>query len=351
MRAAYSSRACASQPAVRATAKTASPGAGDHPRAAGQHGQGEVDVRLGQRPPVRLGQHRVGHGQPGRAGHGLAGPGPAAARPAGRRTGTRSGRSRAPARPRRSRSPTTRGAPAGSWAAASMASAPSEAPPCSAPPSAPSPVADHGVRVGPDRRGDPGGQGGRGQFVVGQQHQRGTQRAEQRGRAAGPGTAWARAGRRSCPPGRPSPSPAAGRQSTMPPMMACPAAITAGGSRCSRSGSAAASAGTMTWSRSSGSVPGGRARLRRAGRPDRLRGGPPRAVPRRPRSATRSTAARHTSSKARSWARSERVEAAEPQRSSVISVSPDSMTSPVSPGGAAAGRAGPAHRPRPRRTG
>ena len=55
-------------------------GPGDHPRAAGQHGQGEVDVRLGQRAPVRLGQHGVGHRQPGTPDgppdHGQQQPGP-----------------------------------------------------------------------------------------------------------------------------------------------------------------------------------------------------------------------------------------------------------------------------------
>ena len=42
-------------------------------------------------------------------------------------------------------------------------------------------------------------------------------------------------------------------------MMVRPAATTAGGSRCSRSGSVAAIAGTITRSRSSGSVPSGSA--------------------------------------------------------------------------------------------
>ncbi len=45
----------------------------------------------------------------------------------------------------------------------------------------------------------------------------------------------------------------------MPAMMFRPAARTADGSSCSRSGSVVAIAGTITWSRSSGSVPGGSA--------------------------------------------------------------------------------------------
>ena len=45
----------------------------------------------------------------------------------------------------------------------------------------------------------------------------------------------------------------------MPAMRLRPAASTAAGSSCSRSGSVAAIAGTMTWSRSSGSVPAGSA--------------------------------------------------------------------------------------------
>ena len=118
----------------------------------------------------------------------------------------------------------------------------------------------------------------------------------------------------------------------MPPMMACPAAITAGGSRCSRSGSAAASAGTMTWSRSSGSVPGGRAAW--AALPAWTASG----VARHGLSAlaavsdpVHSSAA--TSSKARSRARSSASRPRNRSVSSVISVSPDSMTSPVIPGG------------------
>ena len=45
----------------------------------------------------------------------------------------------------------------------------------------------------------------------------------------------------------------------MPAMMLRPAAHTAGGSRCKRSGSVAAMAGTITLNRSSGSVPAGSA--------------------------------------------------------------------------------------------
>ena len=45
----------------------------------------------------------------------------------------------------------------------------------------------------------------------------------------------------------------------MPAMMLRPAAHTAGGSRCRRSGSVAAMAGTITCNRSSGSVPAGSA--------------------------------------------------------------------------------------------
>jgi hypothetical protein len=68
----------------------------------------------------------------------------------------------------------------------------------------------------------------------------------------------------SRPDGTPGAAPAAGeagsgRQSTIPAMMLRPAATTAGASRCSRSGSVAAIAGTMTRSRSSGRVPSGRA--------------------------------------------------------------------------------------------
>ena len=46
------------------------------------------------------------------------------------------------------------------------------------------PGGDHGVRIRPDRRGGPRGQRGRGEFVVGQQDQRGRQGAPQR--RAGP---------------------------------------------------------------------------------------------------------------------------------------------------------------------
>ena len=42
-------------------------------------------------------------------------------------------------------------------------------------------------------------------------------------------------------------------------MMLRPAATTAAGSSCRRSGSVAAMAGTMTWNRSSGNVPAGSA--------------------------------------------------------------------------------------------
>ena len=153
--------------------------------------------------------------------------------------------------------------------------------------------ADHGVRVGPHRGGGPGGQRGGGQLVVGQQHQRGGGRPQQPG--AGPVVAepGPQPRRRPARPGSPA-ADQRGRQSTMPAMMFRPAASTADWSSWSRSGSVAAIAGTITWSRSSGSDPGGQRGLRGPARRQRrgarlprfrARAGthPSRAAPRLPR--------------------------------------------------------------------
>jgi hypothetical protein len=179
--------------------------------------------------------------------------------------------------PRRSWSPTTRAASDGSRAEASMASAASDAPPlgmplcsplsCIVPPSAPRPVAmtaygsarteaatraakveaasswsassASAARRAPTRPGS----GRFGQILY-------------QNRPAMPPSAIRAAG---APDSDAAAEPGSGRQSTMPAMMFRPATITAGGSRCSRIGSVADIAGTMTLSRSSGSVPSGSA--------------------------------------------------------------------------------------------
>ncbi|MGO8886465.1 MAG: hypothetical protein ACLPUO_06035 [Streptosporangiaceae bacterium] len=52
---------------MRATANIASEAPGILPRDRGEHGEGEVDVRLRQRPPARLGGDGLRHSEAGRA--------------------------------------------------------------------------------------------------------------------------------------------------------------------------------------------------------------------------------------------------------------------------------------------
>ena len=120
----------------------------------------------------------------------------------------------------------------------------------------------------------------------------------------------------------------------MPAMMFCPAAITAGRSSWSRRGSVAAMAGTMTWSRSRGSVPAGRAacaarpaaraagRARQGSRPDSRPDG---------NSPVQSSSA--TSSKVRLTARRVASRPRNLRLSPVISVMADSTVMSATPAG------------------
>jgi hypothetical protein len=137
---AYSSMACAIHPAVRATAKIASPAPGIIPAtlasvasAKSMFGSGSARRRVSSTTAAAT-AYRAERGAAflTRSSRAFArGSGWSEKSPI---PGIRS--------PRRSRSPTTRAASAGSRAAASMVSAPSEAPPyCREVPSAPSPVA------------------------------------------------------------------------------------------------------------------------------------------------------------------------------------------------------------------
>ena len=121
----------------------------------------------------------------------------------------------------------------------------------------------HRVRVGPDRGGHPGGHRRRGQLVVGQQHQRGVEHADQAGLRVGGGQPAPQPGGDRAGPGG-GPGAAAGprergRQSTRPAIRDRPAAVTAAGRSSRRSSSPAARAAAITRIRSSGRAVSGRA--------------------------------------------------------------------------------------------
>ena len=223
------------------------------------------------------------------------------------------------------------------------------------------------VRVGAHRGGHPGGQRGGGQLVVGQQHQRrAAARPARPGARLGPAHSRpAPAARRSSPPSSGPPAsglsprragPAApvpgGRQSAIPAISARPAAITAGRSRCRRSGSVAARAGTMTWSRSSGRVAAGSAAWAAAPAASaacargHARPGPGRPAPASPVHSSSATSSKRAGRPAR-WRPGRGSAAASP----VISVSADSMISSGAGRAARGGPCGPAGRSRRRRTG
>lgn len=159
--------------------------------------------------------------------------------------------------PRRSESPTTRGASAASRAADSSVSTASEAPPCSVPLTAPSPAdttaygsarADAAVRAASVDAASSWSASNTSEAditpAIGRDRRRSHSLVHSR-----PATDAGSAGGVL----------RGGRQSTMPAMIDRPAAITAGRSRCSRSGSTTAIAGTSTCIRSSGSRSAGSA--------------------------------------------------------------------------------------------
>ena len=124
-----------------------------------------------------------------------------------------------------------------------------------APPIAPSPAMTDRVRVGPHRRGHPGGERGGGELVVGEQHQRGPSASSRAGigGAVAVSLAQSRAGDRRRRRGR-----CPGRQSTMPAIRPRPIVDHRGRVEVVPQRVGAASVGTITWSRSSGSTSAGR---------------------------------------------------------------------------------------------
>jgi hypothetical protein len=269
---AYSSMACAIQPAVLATAKIASPAPGIIPatlvkvaRAKSMFGSGRARRRVSSSTAAATEYlEDLGAAFFTRSSSAFARGSALCAK--SQKPGIRS--------PRRNRSPTTRTASVDSRAAASIVSAPREAPPSATarrglesmtPPSAPRPVAttaygsartDAAIRAAKvdaasswsasraiAARSAPSspGSGRFGQILY--QNRPAIPPSASRAPDADAAGGW----------------PGSGRQSTIPAMMLRPAATTADGSRWSRSGSVAAIAGTITRSRSSGRVPSGRA--------------------------------------------------------------------------------------------
>jgi hypothetical protein len=161
------------------------PGARDHAGHADQGGQREVDVRLGQGAAARLGQHGVGDRIPRRPGRRLLhqvkqrlGP-----RVGAVREGAEAGNPLAPAHlvtdhahrvgriTRRGQHRLgAEGAAVGDDAARIGVQHPAERAQAGR---------DHRVRIRADRGRHPGGERGRGEFMVGEQGHRGTQRAKQ----------------------------------------------------------------------------------------------------------------------------------------------------------------------------
>ena len=213
------------------------PGAGDHARHAGQGRDREVDVRLGQGLLPDLGEHGLGHRELARFRRGA--PYQVEQHDRARVTApvdevTEPGH--LPAAPQQF--PTTRGTSSGRGGGDQGLRA-QGCPAVQGPAHRAQAGPDHGVRVRPDRGGGPGGQRRGRQLVVSQQHQRGGQRPQQAG------------GRRSHSLGHRRSaieSPGAGRARGQAGVHhggdeVPPAASTAAGSSCRRSGSVAAVAG------------------------------------------------------------------------------------------------------------